>query len=249
MRFKKSFLSPRFQKQKSKPKEHFPVDNNRIYDKRITINYIFVKLLNFIIMNTITKIINEMRIKRSIRILISRGNHEEIMQAIKNKFFLLNKKKSYGFTKIIKRGNHEEIMTFLDYYPKLNKKEISQLIKRVPPKRNMLYEESHEEIMFAIENQLFTIGDSIHGFDDVLERGNHEEIMAFINYPNGILLRKPSIKKLIKRGNHEEIMQVIKNYHLNKKFIVYCFYKIVKRGNHDEITAFLNYYPEVSRYK
>ena len=221
----------------------------RFYNKKTLVNYIFVKLLNFIIMNTITKIINEMRIKRSMRILISRGNHEEIMQAIKNKFFLLNKKKSYGFTKIIKRGNHEEIMTFLDYYPKLNKKEISQLIKRVPPKRNMLYEESHEEIMFAIENQLFTIGDSIYGFDDVLERGNHEEIMAFINYPNGILLRKPSIKKLIKRGNHEEIMQVIKNYHLNKKFIVYCFYKIVKRGNHDEITAFLNYYPEVSRYK
>lgn len=202
-------------------------------------------------MNTITKILNKMRIKKSIRMLISRGNHEEIMQAIENKFFLLNKKKSYGFSRILKRGNHDEIVAFLNHYPRINKKEITQLIKRLPLKGNKLYEdgELHQEIMFAIENQLFTIGNKIYGFDDVLERGDHEEIMAFINYPNDIFFSKSSIKKLIKRGNHEEIMQVIKNRSLQKKSIIYCFYEIVKRGNHDEIVAFLNCFPEVSRYK
>ncbi len=98
---------------------------------------------------------------------------------------------------------------------------------------------NHNAILEAIKNSCFLDENIIHGFNQILERGNHEEIMAFLNHPGGIYLCQESSQKLIERGNHEEIMFAIENKIFKQNQYIYGFPEILTRGIHEEIMAFL----------
>ena len=65
---------------------------------------------------------------------------------------------------------------------------------------------------------------------DMILRGNHEEIMAYINK---YLLNTEAEMALIKRGHHEEIMAYLDKYLLYQETEM----ALIKRGNSEEINA------------
>ena len=105
---------------------------------------------------------------------------------------------------------------------------------------------NHKAIIEAIKNSCFLEGHIIHGFNQILERENHEEIMVFLNHPGGIYLCQESSQKLIERGNHEEIMFAIKNKIFKRDQDIYGFPEILTRGIHEEIMAFLKNFSDAS---
>lgn len=179
--------------------------------------------------------------------LIDRGNHEEIMTAIYNRCFAKSSVIDYFedvFSKILDRDNHEEIMAFFEY-PNfhLDNNTSARLIER----------NNKDEILKAIRYKCFTCGSGlgVYGFENVLELGDHELIMAFLDYPGGIHLDAVSTNKLIDRGDHDEIIKGIQNFCFTDTYsgglAVYgtlLHYavgsiKIIKRGNHEEIMALI----------
>ena len=165
------------------------------------------------------------------RLLISSENYNVIFLGIQKGLFSSSSKLEI-LEKLIDKDDHNNIMLYLKMSPISLNKELSQ---------KLISRNNHEEIMFAIKNAYFSQGKLLYGFPEVLERGNHDEIMAFLNYPQGMQLCKFYAESLVKRGNHEEIMLAIKNACFSQGENIYAFSEVLKRGNHDEIMAFLNY--------
>ena len=161
---------------------------------------------------------------------IKLGNHKAIIEAIKNSCFLEGNI-IHGFNQILERENHEEIMAFLNHpggiY--LCQESSQKLIERG----------NHEEIMFAIENKIFKRNQYIYGFPEILTRGIHEEIMAFLSQFRNLGFDEDEATHLVKRGNHDEIMLAIKNKNFCNHGYVYGVIEIIRRGNHEEIMGIL----------
>ena len=99
---------------------------------------------------------------------------------------------------------------------------------------------NHLAIMQAIKTKCFSIGNPLYVFQEILNRGNHDEIMAFLDYGNRLQLDFDTCNKLIWRNNHDEIMLALKNKVFEGDYIIYGFNELVQRGNHQEIMAFLS---------
>ena len=69
---------------------------------------------------------------------------------------------------------------------------------------------------------------------EMISRGNHEEIMAYI--AENVLREDKAETALVQRGNHEEIMTYISMIGFGEK----AEKALIKRGNHEEIMSYIS---------
>lgn len=129
------------------------------------------------------------------RFLISSENYNMIFLGIQKGLFSSSCKLEI-LQKLIDKDDHNKIMLYLSVPQISLNQELSQ---------KLILRNNHEEIMLAIKNACLSDGEYIYGFSEILERGNHDEIMAFLDYPKGILLTFKNSQDLLARNNEEEI--------------------------------------------